>query len=78
MVVAICAAIVLAPVGALAATGSLINITDPVDVSWKARVTSAGRLVTAPCDGNSCTAVDGNALRVGGTLGGRPVAPTST
>lgn len=77
MVVAICAAVVLAPVGALAATGSLVNITDPVHSAYKARVSSAGRLLATPCDGNSCAAVDGSSLRVGGTLGSRPLAPAS-
>jgi hypothetical protein len=48
MVAAVCAAVVLAPVGALAATGSLVTITDPQHTSQKARVTSAGRLATAP------------------------------
>jgi hypothetical protein len=44
MVVAVCAAVVLAPVGVLAATGQLVNITDPVSGSRQARVSADGRL----------------------------------
>lgn len=77
MVAAICAAVVLAPVGALAATGSLVNVTDPVHSAYKARVSAAGRLLATACDGNSCAAVDGSSLRVGGTLASRPLAPSS-
>ena len=44
MVVAICCAVVLLPIGAVAATGSLVNITDPVYTARKARVDTAGRL----------------------------------
>jgi hypothetical protein len=69
MVIAICAAVVLVPVGATAVTGSTaIMIADPAHPARKAHVTSTGRLATAPCDGNSCAAVDGAALRVGGTV----------
>ena len=44
MVCAISAAVVLAPVGVLAATGTLVNITDPLVSTRKARVTSVGAL----------------------------------
>jgi hypothetical protein len=44
IVVSVCAAVVLAPVGVMAATGSLVNITDPVDASRKARVNPDGTL----------------------------------
>jgi hypothetical protein len=44
VVVAICAAAVLAPVSVMAATGSLVNITDPVEGARRARVTRAGTL----------------------------------
>src|SRR5690242_16957383 len=65
IVVAACLALVLLPVGAFAATSTVTTIADSVYKSHKARVTSAGRLATAPCDSNSCTAVDGSSLRVG-------------
>jgi hypothetical protein len=74
MVAAVCATVALAPVGALAATGSLVNITDPQHTSQKARVTSAGRLATAPCDSNSCAAIDSGTLRVGDGGGSLTVA----
>jgi hypothetical protein len=44
MVVSICAAVVLAPVGVMAATGQLVNIADPVIGTRKAQVSSDGRL----------------------------------
>jgi hypothetical protein len=44
-VVAVAIAIVAFPVAVYAATGSLINITDPVHASQKARVDSSGRLL---------------------------------
>ena len=44
MVVAVCAAVVLAPVGVMAATGSLVNVTDPVNAARKAKVGSSGAL----------------------------------
>jgi hypothetical protein len=43
MVVAICLAVISAPAAVYAATGSLVNITDPVTSSSKARVTAKGR-----------------------------------
>lgn len=65
MVVAACLALILLPVGAVAATNTVISIADSVHKSQKARVTSTGRLVTAPCDANGCASVDGSSLRVG-------------
>ena len=46
MVVAICIAVAVvgAPVAVAAATGQLVNITDPVTSSYQARVSSAGAL----------------------------------
>jgi hypothetical protein len=44
MVVAVCVAAVLAPVGVMAATGTLVNITDPYDSSRRAKVGSTGTL----------------------------------
>ena len=43
-IIAVCIAVVAAPVGVLASTGSLVNITDPKHSSYKAHVTSAGAL----------------------------------
>src|SRR3954447_21960127 len=65
MVVAACLALILLPVGAFAATSTVTTIADAVHKSQQARVTSSGRLVTAPCDANSCAGVDGSSLRVG-------------
>ena len=44
IVMSICAALILAPVGVLAATGQLVNIVDPFESSRKVRVGSAGSL----------------------------------
>jgi hypothetical protein len=44
IVVALCVAVVAAPVGVMAATGSLVNISDPVTASHKARVDKTGAL----------------------------------
>jgi hypothetical protein len=44
MVVAVCAAVVLAPVGVMAATGTLVNIADPGNAARVARVGSGGTL----------------------------------
>jgi hypothetical protein len=44
LVCAVSAAAVLAPVGVMAATGTIVNITDPVSATRKARVTTAGAL----------------------------------
>ena len=46
IVVSLCAAAVLAPVGVIAATGQLVNITDPFVSSRRARVTSSNSLQT--------------------------------
>jgi hypothetical protein len=46
--VAVAAAIILAPVGVMAASGSLVNIADPGHPSRKAHVTAAGALQVAP------------------------------
>jgi hypothetical protein len=45
MVVAVCAAVVLAPIGVFAATGTLVNIADPSIGSRQARVSSGGGLL---------------------------------
>ncbi|MDQ1713403.1 MAG: hypothetical protein QOE45_2853 [Frankiaceae bacterium] len=50
MVVALCAAAVLAPVAVNAATGSFVNITDPLNAGSKARVTAKGTLWTTETD----------------------------
>jgi hypothetical protein len=52
-------------VGAFAASSTVTTIADAVHSAQKARVTAAGRLVTAPCDANGCASVDGSSLRVG-------------
>ena len=67
IVVAISAAVVLAPVGVLAATGQLVNIADPVTGSNRARVNAAGSLYTAPVDPSSRSVgrVDAGKVRVG-------------
>lgn len=44
MVASVCAAVVLAPVGVMAATGQLVNIVDPGNASRKARVGNKGTL----------------------------------
>ena len=44
MVVSVCAAVVLAPVGVMAATGQIVNIVDPGNASRQARVGSGGTL----------------------------------
>lgn len=46
MVVALCAAAVLAPVGVMAATGTLVNIADPIEGSRRARVGTSNTLFT--------------------------------
>lgn len=70
MVVAVCAAIMLAPVGVMAATGSGVNIVDPVTSANKAGVSGNGTLLTAARDihTGAVAAVDGSSLRVGGTV----------
>lgn len=44
MVVAVSAAVVLAPVGVMAATGTLVNIADPANGARRAKVSSDGAL----------------------------------
>jgi hypothetical protein len=46
MVASVCAAVVLAPVGVMAATGTLSNLVDPYDASRRARVGTNGGLFT--------------------------------
>lgn len=83
MVVAVCAAVVLAPVAVSAATGSLVNIVDPVNAGSKARVNPTGTLWTTqvdPVSRNQQQVVGGRAL-VGDGAGnltidmGTPAAP---
>lgn len=56
IVVALSAAVVLAPVGVMAATGTLVNITDPYNSAARARVDS-GKVRVG--DGNGALTVDG-------------------
>jgi hypothetical protein len=58
LVVAIIALFVAAGGTAYAATGSLINITDPVNAAQKARVDTAGRLNVG--DGSGALTIDGS------------------
>ena len=60
IVVAVALAVVAFPIGVFAATGSLVNITDPKHASQQAHVTTTGRLLTS----------------VDGIVGSRPVPPT--
>jgi len=67
MVVAVCVAIVGAPVTVMAATGNSINIVDPTHATQKAAVTAKSSVVTSerdPVTGNYAR-VDGGSLRVG-------------
>lgn len=66
IVVAIALTVVAFPVGVLAATGSLVNITDPTHPAYKARVSSVGALTVG--DG-------GRSLTVDGTVVAQPAAP---
>ena len=50
IVVAVCAAAVLTPVAVGAATGSLVNITDPVTAANKAKVSNRGQLYVTEAD----------------------------
>src|SRR5689334_7909020 len=72
-----CAAIVAlaVPVGAFAATGSLVNITDPVNDAYKARVNAVGQLAVG--DGGGKVSVDdgGGTITVDGQV---TAAPTGT
>ena len=67
MVCAMSAAVVLAPVGVMAATGSLVNITDPLVSSRKARVTSAGALQVETRPGVVTNAVNAAFTDIAGT-----------
>ena len=66
MVVAVCMAIVAFPVGVFAATGSFVNITDPIKKAEKARVVKGSLRVG---DGQGAMTVDG-------TLAARQAPPT--
>lgn len=55
--VAVCAAVVLAPVGVMAATGQLVNIADPVNSAARAHVDTGGKLRVG--DGGGAITVDG-------------------
>jgi hypothetical protein len=70
MVVAVCVAVVGAPVTVMAATGSSINIVDATHVTQKAAVTTKSSLVTSERDpvSGAYARVDGGSLRVGGTV----------
>lgn len=70
MVVAVCVAIVGAPVTVMAATGTGINIVDPTHATQKAAVTAKSSVVTSERDPvtGSYARVDGGSLRVGGTV----------
>jgi hypothetical protein len=75
-IVAILAATVVSiPVAVGAATGSFVNITDPVTAAQKARVNSAGALWTTPVDPTtkSQAKVVGGKLQVGDTSGAMTV-----
>lgn len=67
MVCAMSAAVVLAPVGVMAATGTLVNLTDPVVNSRKARVTSAGALQVETRPGVVANAVNAAHFDIAGT-----------
>jgi hypothetical protein len=68
LVVACVALLVAAGGVSYAATGSSVNIVDPVTATSKARVSSAGKLYVT--DGAGLMSVDG-------TVSGRPAAPAS-
>ena len=72
VVVSVCAALVLTPVGVMAAAGQLVTVKDPL-TSSKARV-DTGKLRVG--DGSGPVTVDGN-VTVGGTVGARMAAPTN-
>lgn len=70
MVIAVCGAIVLAPMTVGAATGPSVHVGDPSNSSAVARVNKAGGLAVTPRDPSSGSQarVDKGALRVGGTI----------
>ena len=78
IVVAVCCAAVLAPVGVMAATGQFVNITDPVSAGYKARVNPAGGLPVSNVDPatRSVANVDAGKLRVGDGSGAMSVDGT--
>jgi len=63
--IAVAVAVIGLPAGVVAATTAATSIADPVHPRQKARVSAQGRLLTEPCDANSCAAVDAGRLRVG-------------
>lgn len=65
MVVAASAALIFMPVAVGAATGSLVNITDPFTASRKARVSSAGALLVESRGGVPHEAFNVNQSRLG-------------
>lgn len=88
VVVSLCAAAVLTPVGVLAATGSPVTLVDPIFADHKARVGGSGGLWTVPVDAVSKAPVkiDAGKMRVGdgsgnltvdGIVGAVPQKPTT-
>jgi hypothetical protein len=89
VVVAICAAVVAAPVAVGAATGSLINITDPYTAANKARVNAKGAVAVTARDGvtgvqakidaagKTLVSDGGTSLTVDGTVNARPAIPAA-
>jgi hypothetical protein len=71
----IAAALFLRPVPVEATAGTLVNIVDP-STSAKAKVSASGRLLTAPCDTDSCAATNGNRLQTDAF--GIPAQPLDT
>jgi hypothetical protein len=73
MVVAGCVAVIAFPVGVLASTGSLVNITDPSKSTHRAHVTSGGELTVAQRDpsGHYAKVDSQGRSEVSGTVGVR-------
>jgi len=74
IVVAIALGAVLLPISVEAATGSAVNITDPLSSSNKAHVTGAGTLQSSLCSYNStasghCALINGYKVMVGDGAG---------
>jgi hypothetical protein len=65
MVVAVCAAVGLAPVAVFAATGQLVNITDPAYSTRQARVSTGGGLVVESRAWAGANAFNANVSRQG-------------
>jgi hypothetical protein len=78
LAVAGCAALVLAPIAATAATGTLVNIVDPANSSRTARVSASGGLFaeTRPFPGSSGFNVTGSRLGLGYINLASTTAPT--